>query len=477
MLFSSEFFIFGFLPCCLFFYLLAKSLRLKNIILIAFSSFFFIWGDPSFFIMVLVGTAFDYLLIKHVMNNPAINLNFKRIHILSLAVCINLFLLIVFKYGNFIVEQIDPALLFFGFSSSNYDEIILPLGISFVTFHRISLLVDCYRDTSQTPKSFLDTFLYIIIFPHMIAGPIVQYAEISRFFYVRTHRYRRFVVGIALFSLGLAKKVLIADPIGAIADSTFDGPILDVPTHVVWISVLAYTMQIYFDFSGYSDMAIGLARMFGVRFPKNFNQPYTATSITDFWRRWHITLSRWMGRYLYLPIGGNQMSPSRNFLNLWIVFVVSGFWHGAAWNFLLWGCFHGFFISMDKYLKTLQLAVKIHWSAKQMITFFIVFNSWVLFRANNVTEAFQVYKRMYINFDSSFHNPFWLVFTPHQITVFLFAISIAIVPWRRVNLAYNLGIQFYRMTNLSLCLSLVLILICTSFIFANNTDNFLYFRF
>ena len=220
-----------------------------------------------------------------------------------------------------------------------------------------------------------------------------------------------------------------------------------------------------------------LLRAFGVRFPKNFNPPYTATSITDFWRRWHITLSRWMGRYLYLPIGGNQMSPSRNFLNLWIVFVVSGFWHGAAWNFLLWGCFHGFFISMDKYLKTLQLAVKIHWSAKQMITFFIVFNSWVLFRANNVTEAFQVYKRMYINFDSSFHNPFWLVFTPHQITVFLFAISIAIVPWRRVNLAYNLGIQFYRMTNLSLCLSLVLILICTSFIFANNTDNFLYFRF
>jgi len=224
-------------------------------------------------------------------------------------------------------------------------------------------------------------------------------------------------------------------------------------------------------------MAIGLARMFGIRFPKNFNHPYTATSVTDFWRRWHITLSRWMGRYLYLPIGGNRMSPSRNFLNLWLVFIVSGFWHGAAWNFLLWGCFHGLFISLDKYLKTFQIAFKIHWSVKQLTTFFVVCNSWVLFRANNVTEAFQVYERMYINVDSSFHNPIWLDFTPHQINVLILATLLSTIPWWRVGWANMLGIQLYRRTGYSLFISFVLIFICASFIFSNNTEIFLYFRF
>ena len=210
----------------------------------------------------------------------------------------------------------------------------------------------------------------------MIAGPIVQYSEIRHFFVARSHLYRRFLIGAFIFSLGLAKKVLIADPLGTIADYGFSELSSAPSTLFVWTTVIAYTMQIYFDFSGYSDMALGLARMFGIKFPRNFNSPYTATSITDFWRRWHITLSRWMFRYLYKPLGGNRVSPSRNLLNLWIVFVISGFWHGAAWNFLLWGCFHGFFISVDKFCRSFRPRIKIHWLIMQMVTFFIVVNSW-----------------------------------------------------------------------------------------------------
>lgn len=477
MLFNSAIFIFAFLPICLFVYLLTPSLRGRNTVIIIFSSIFFIWGDIVFFLMVVAGTLFDYFLIKYAMNNPIVNSKIKRRNILAITVFINVMLLVFFKYGNFLIDQVNPLLVMFDVSKPDWYGIALPLGISFITFHRISLIVDCYRDPSVTPRSFADTLLYIIVFPHMIAGPIVQYAEICRFFYSRAQQYRRFIIGALIFSIGLSKKVLLADPLGSIADFGFNEAYTQLPSSILWMTVLAYTLQIYFDFSGYSDMALGLARMFGFRFPRNFNHPYTATSITDFWRRWHITLSKWMGRYLYVPLGGNRVSSSRNFINLWIVFMVSGFWHGAAWNFLLWGCFHGLFISLDKVFIKFNIMNRVHWSIKQGLTFFIVLNSWVLFRANDISQVVYFYKRMYFEFEHSYQQLFWLDYTPYQITILLIASMLAIFPFRRHQIIHNMGRRLFRNTTFSLYLTCGMILVCSAFIFANSTETFLYFRF
>lgn len=477
MLFSAPIFLFAFLPLCLMCYFAARSLSMRNAVILVFSGIFFMWGDLWFFLMILCGTFFDYLLIKYVMNNPRYEGKIRRTTVLSIAVIINVLLLVFFKYGNFLVDQVNPLLLFLEWEKPSWYGVALPLGISFVTFHRISLLVDCYRDVRVTPTSYWDTLLYIIVFPHMIAGPIVRYSEISRFFYARPHYHRRFVVGALIFGIGLAKKILLADPLGTIADFGFDGNYQTLPSAILWLSVFAYTLQIYFDFSGYSDMAIGLARMFGIRFPQNFNAPYTATSVTDFWRRWHITLSKWMGRYLYVPLGGNRVSALRNFSNLWIVFIISGFWHGASWNFLLWGCYHGFFISLDKVTKKIGFISSMHWSVKQAVTFFIVLNSWVLFRAQDLSQAVYIYRRIYMDFGRPYADPFWLDFTPYQMTILLFASTLALLPLRRISRFRAFGVWVLRHTSLSLLIALSSIFICSAFVFSSTTETFLYFRF
>jgi len=477
MLFSSPFFIFGFLPLFLLIYFSCKSLNLRNFVIILFSSIFFIWGDLQFFIVVFVGTLIDFTIIKYLLNNKERQLLIAKQHILAFSIFINLSLLLFFKYGNFFVDQIESFLILNHLEKPSWYGVALPLGISFVTFHRISLLVDSYSNPSAAPKTFSHALMYVIVFPHMIAGPIVQYAEIRNFIINRPLVTKLFVHGFFVFSLGLAKKVLIADPLGSVADVGFDGNIGDLSTLYVWFTLIAYSLQIYFDFSGYSDMAVGLARMIGIRFPANFKMPYTATSITDFWKRWHITLSKWMRRYLYVPLGGNRCGFSRTIFNLWLVFFLSGLWHGASWNFVFWGLFHGTFISLEKALSHFNVKLNAHWAIKQVITYFIVLNSWVLFRSDEWDQASDIFTKMYFRFDSFALHPFFFFFTTHQVFTIIVASILAFFPfWRYVDYRRYVR-RLLRTKPVTLLVSFLLILVCSSFMFANKTTSFLYFRF
>lgn len=324
MLFNSPLFLLAFIPLFLITYFAVPGIRLRNVVIVLFSIFFFAWGDPVFVWYVIAGTWIDYMIIKYVLINPTRSERIRKAALI-VAIMINVGALLFFKYANFFVDQVQPLLHIAGMERPSWYGVVLPLGISFIAFHKISFVVDLYKQRSAPPASFIDALLYILFFPQLIAGPIIRYHEISQQIKVRNHVTEEFLTGFFRFARGLGKKALIADPAGEIANAIFALPPESLPTHYAWMGVLAYSIQIYFDFSGYSDMAIGLGRIVGFRFPENFNQPYTAESVTEFWQRWHITLSNWMRLYLYIPLGGNRVAPWRMYLNLWIVFVISGF--------------------------------------------------------------------------------------------------------------------------------------------------------
>jgi alginate O-acetyltransferase complex protein AlgI len=347
MLFNSPFFLLAFLPVFLVIYFVVPGIRMRNMVIVLFSIFFFAWGDPVFVWYVIAGTWIDYMIIKHVLFNQTYRGGVRKAG-LVFAILINVLALLFFKYANFFIDQFQPLLLLAGLEKPSWYGVALPLGISFIAFHKMSFVIDLYKKRTSPPASFIDALLYILFFPQLIAGPIIRYHDISSQIRVRQHSTSDFLAGFFRFARGLGKKALIADPAGAIATAIFVLPPESMPAHYAWLGVLAYSIQIYFDFSGYSDMAIGLGRIIGFRFPENFNQPYTAKSITEFWQRWHITLSNWMRLYLYIPLGGNKVAPWRMYFNLWIVFLISGFWHGAAWTFIVWGAYYGFFLTFEK---------------------------------------------------------------------------------------------------------------------------------
>jgi alginate O-acetyltransferase complex protein AlgI len=277
----------------------------------------------------------------------------------------------------------------------NWYGIALPLGISFIAFHKISFVIDIYKQRTTEPASFVEALLYILFFPQLIAGPIIRYHDISQQIKSREHSSEEFIAGFFRFARGLGKKALIADPAGDVANAIFALSPDSMPSHYAWIGVLAYTLQIYFDFSGYSDMAIGIGRIVGFRFPENFNQPYIAKNVTEFWQRWHITLSKWMRLYLYIPMGGNKVAPLRMYFNLWTVFLISGLWHGASWNFVIWGAYYGFFLTLEKLCQRHRFVLPIPSIMKQLFTFVIIMNAWVLFRADSLSYAMHLLGRMY----------------------------------------------------------------------------------
>lgn len=283
-----------------------------------------------------------------------------------------------------------------GISPISWSEVILPVGISFFTFHKISYIVDVYRQTVKPATSYINFALYMVLFPQLIAGPIIRYHDIYQQLERRKHNTSDIFEGLSRFACGLAKKVLLADPMGSVANNVFHLQATQLSSGWAWVGIIAYAYQIYFDFSGYSDMAIGLGRVMGFHFLENFDQPYIARNFTEFWRRWHISLSRWMRDYLYIPLGGNRVKPWRAYLNLWIVFFLSGLWHGASWTFVVWGLYHGFFLVIDK-LFWLKLSAKIDTLSlgslalgrifNTLLTFFLILFGWVLFRSPNFTSA------------------------------------------------------------------------------------------
>ncbi len=392
MVFSSAIFVFYFLPLFFLAYYLVPG-RWKNVVILAGSILFYAWGAPRFIFVILGTTALDFFLV-HLMDRQAIA--WKRKALLALSVSINLGLLLYFKYSNFFVENLNAVLAAAGLGTIPWLKLVLPIGISFYTFESLTYVVDVYRRVHAPLKHFWDYQLYIIFFPKLIAGPIVRYHDIADQIYDRSERstvpYR--LNGLYRFFIGLGKKVLIANVMGSYADEIFKMPVAELGTANAWIGALSYTFQIYFDFSGYSDMAIGLALMMGFKLPENFNNPYTALSITDFWRRWHITLGAWMRNYLYIPLGGNRVSaPWKLYANLWIVFLASGLWHGAAWGFIIWGAYHGFFLVLERWL--LGAWLKKLGKGAVLYSFTVVLVGWVFFRLEHWSSSLAYLRRMF----------------------------------------------------------------------------------
>lgn len=394
MVFSSGIFLIYFLPLFVIGYFVIRE-ELKNPFLLLLSIFFYWWGAPLFSIIVLIVSSLNFYIANR------IPISTKPKLFLFIYVLINLGLLGYFKYANFFIENVNELLTSIGYEGIQWTKIVLPIGISFFTFQSITYGVDIYRKDAEPQKKLLNYWLYILFFPQLIAGPIVTYSSISKQLVKRETSVENLLDGMFRFSIGLAKKVLIANVLAEFAyelnffqDTSFSS----VP--LAWLAALAYTFQIYFDFSGYSDMAIGLGKMVGFDFPENFNRPYLSKSITEFWRRWHITLGDFMKNYLYIPLGGNKTSPNRTYINLVTVFVLSGLWHGAAWNFVAWGLFHGIWLLIER-INPLKLGEKFK-PLKIIFTFIIVLHGWVLFDASSINEAFVHLKAMY-SFDSMYY--------------------------------------------------------------------------
>jgi alginate O-acetyltransferase complex protein AlgI len=393
MVFSSSLFLLYFLPIFLLTYFIVNK-RYKNLVILLFSILFYSWGAPKFIFVILGTTFLDFHLVKWMSKTNKV---LYRRMMLALSISINLGLLFYFKYSYFFIENVNSFLSFFGIDQVHWTKLILPLGISFYTFETITYVVDVYRRVHKPLHNFWDYQLYIILFPKLIAGPIVRFHEIADQLENRdqSDTIDDKLLGLLRFGIGLAKKVLIANVMGAEADKIFALQEGELTTYTAWMGTIAYTFQIYFDFSGYSDMAIGLARILGFRLPENFNNPYVSQSISEFWRRWHMTLGNFMRNYLYIPLGGNRVDSKRRlYFNLWVVFILSGLWHGAAWNFVLWGAFHGGILILDRLflLKVYQIIGKY---ASILITFMLTMIGWVLFRAHSVYQIKYFLKEMF----------------------------------------------------------------------------------
>lgn len=390
MVFSSTEFVWLFLPIILLLYgfvsLFERNTNLiKNILLLVFSLIFYAWGEPKYILLMLFSITINYIL----------GLLVGRWHnqwLLFLAVCMNLGCLGLFKYFNFFMENINAI---FGSNYMAGVEIRLPIGISFYTFQALSYVIDVYRGDNASQKNPLNLALYISFFPQLIAGPIVKYKDIEKQLKVRRVTSQKLALGIRRFIYGLGKKIIISNTCAGVTDTIFALGDNSLSTPIAWVGIICYLFQIYYDFSGYSDMAIGLGKMFGFDFLENFNFPYISASIQEFWRRWHISLSSWFKEYLYIPLGGNRKGKARTYINLLIVFFCTGFWHGASWNFIVWGMFHGMFQLLERgkfgeWLKKDSVKIFGHIYAMLVVTI-----GWVFFRAETLSKAWKYLVKLF----------------------------------------------------------------------------------
>jgi alginate O-acetyltransferase complex protein AlgI len=392
MPFSSVLFLFAFLPTFLVAYHLAPS-RLRNAVALIGSLFFYAWGAPRFLLVLIAISAVDYAFSHRIAAAPPASR--RRRALLTIAVCLNLGLLFYFKYSNFLVHEGNRLLVALGKSPLTWQEVVLPMGISFVAFEEISYLVDVFRGTALPAARFSDYALFLSLFPHSIAGPIFRWKDLEQQLRQRGRALSDVFDGFLRFSFGLAKKVLIANHAASVADRVFSLNTEQLPTNYAWLGLLAYTLQIYFDFSGYSDMAIGLGKMMGFSFKENFDAPYASTSITDFWRRWHISLSTWLRDYLYIPLGGNRVGERKRLRNLLVVFVVCGFWHGANWTFLAWGAYHGAWLVIERATRWGSVMRALPRELATPLTLLFVMLGWVLFRSDHLSDAFRFFTRLF----------------------------------------------------------------------------------
>lgn len=390
MVFSSPVFLFYFLPfVLLIYYACYRRIYWQNVVLFFSSFLFYFWGEKEYSVLVMISIMLNYGLGILVSRPHADSI--KKL-ILFTGVVINLSFLIYFKYYHFFIHEV-LASLHLGSSSMASSAIHLPLGISFFTFHGLTYITDIYRKEAEVSRNPMNVGLYILFFPQLIAGPIVRYKDIDQQLTARILTNEKLRLGVRRFIIGLAKKILIANTLGKVADDIYGLGTPHMSFSLSWIASICYTLQIYYDFSGYSDMAIGLARMFGFEFLENFNFPYSATSMKDFWRRWHISLSTFFRDYVYKPLGGNRVSVWATYRNLLFVFFLTGLWHGASWNFIIWGLFHGMFLVIER-LGFESILQRIPVWLRHVYTLLIVMVGWVFFRIENLDECWNILQKM-----------------------------------------------------------------------------------
>ncbi len=473
MVFSSIIFLTVFLPVFLAIYYAVPEKRHSLVILLG-SYIFYAWWRVDFVILFGVVTFFNYYISKHIVNKEY-KVHKKRY--LTIGVAGNLCTLGFFKYFNFGVDSMNSLMGYAGIAPVTVWNIILPIGISFYIFQAISYLVDVYRGDAEIADSFLDFAAFIALFPQLIAGPVIRYKDVADQFRHRTHTLAKFNEGAIRFSIGFCKKIFIADTLAPVADMAFSRPD---PTFIeAWLGVLAYTAQLYFDFSGYSHMAIGLGLMMGFRFIENFNHPYISRSITEFWRRWHISLSTWLRDYVYIPLGGNKKGKIRTYVNLLLTMLLGGLWHGANWTFVLWGAWHGGILAIERYIGAKKGSPYPKLIAMPL-TFLFVMIGWVLFRATDVTAAIGVYQGMLgMNGFGLSNDIAWSISRLQYATLIIAYIIVFVAPYsfhavKTAKVNPNWAAELSLKSQVAICF-LMILAVCK--LIAQSFSPFLYFQF
>lgn len=465
MLFSSLVFLFVFLPVILLVYYTCPA-KGKNIVLLIFSFLFYAWGGIAHTFILLLSIILNYFIAKKIASKT------QSKSWLTIGVSFNVLVLITFKYLGFIIANLNAGFNFIGGETPFIEEvsIALPLGISFFTFQQMSMLWDLYRATETKKLKFVDTALYVSFFPQLIAGPIVRYHDMIGQISIRKETVALMNKGIKRFIIGLFKKVIVANTFAWIVDTILTNELEMISTSAAWLTMIAYSFQIFFDFSGYSDMAIGLGSMFGFKIPENFNFPYIATSVQDFWRRWHISLSTWFRDYVYISLGGNRNGKLKLYRNLIIVFLLTGLWHGATWSFVFWGIFHGFFLLIERSGFN-SILNKIPQFFGWIYTMFIVLIAWVFFRIENFDDALTFCWKLFgVGSGSEIKAIQFIDY--EKMFVLLLAITLS-VPWKKSLFKWHPVIKttFINAT-------LLLIFLCTiAYLNAGSYNPFIYFNF
>lgn len=467
MVFSSLVFISVFLPVVFILYTVIPGRKLKNVLLIIASLLFYAYGEPVYVLVMICSVIFNYIFGLFSTDKNKYN----KI-VLIIAIIFNLGALAVFKYLGFFVSSLNDII---GFSIP-IPNIELPIGISFFTFQALSYVIDVYRGEVSPQKNLGKVMLYISFFPQLIAGPIIKYHDIEKQIDNRQQTIDLVVNGFRRFIVGLSKKVLIANTMATVVDSIYSTNQSEVNILTAWVGAIGYIMQIYFDFSGYSDMAIGLGKMFGFEFKENFNYPYISTSVKEFWRRWHISLSTWFKEYLYIPLGGNRKGKARTCLNKIIVFFCTGLWHGANWTFVIWGLYHGIFLLIESYIPKIKIPKFI----KHIYLLLVVIIGFVIFRADNISQGIFMIEKMFTGFEFSSTSMSLFVgqMTPLFITTLLVAI-IASLPFKNfVNSIVSKNEKTMKVYNSALyVLSFGLLALCMLNLSSGSYNPFIYFRF
>lgn len=458
MVFSSILFIFRFLPIAMMLYFLTPN-KFKNLTLLIISLIFYSWGEPKYFLIMLASIFVDYFVSREIDKNK--NNKKRRIILLFISIIFNLGMLFFFKYFNFFIENINNI---FGLSLK-YVKITLPLGISFYTFQTMSYTIDVFLGKVKAEKNIINFGAFVCLFPQLIAGPIVKYTDINIELKERKVDIKQIQDGIELFILGLGGKVLIANNIGAFWTEIERKGFSNIGSIIAWLSVLSFALQIYFDFSGYSLMAIGLGKMLGFNFPKNFNYPYISKNISEFWRRWHITLGAWFKEYVYIPLGGNRVGRLRLYINLFIVWFLTGIWHGASYNFILWGLYFFVLISMEKAF--LLRVLKKSNILSHLYSIFFILLGWAIFAVVDLGELKVLLKEMF----TISKNNHWIYYLRNYGITFIIAIVFS------TPIVKNIYNKFVKSDILNTVILITIFLISIAYLVDATYNPFLYFRF